>query len=104
MPHGKRQINKKTFATIFVTILIIYLIYHILTGNRGVISLFKLNKEKEVLHSEISHLEKQKTSCEKDVGMMKSSHINKDLLDEQVRKKLGYINKNEKTYSIKKTS
>lgn len=94
--------RSKLYATIFVTALIVYFIYHVLSGNRGVIKLFKLQKESEVLQSQMVDLGKEKSRYEKNVEMMKSGAVNKDMLDEQVRENLGYVGKNEKVYSYNK--
>lgn len=87
-----------------ITCLVFYLGYHTLQGNRGVINLFHLTKEKKNLVSDIEKLQGERDSKESKIKMLKPESIDADLLDEQVKRNLGYLNKNEEAYSYESTS
>ena len=94
-----KKISKKTFLTILVLIFITsYLLYQLFSGNRGILTLFKLSEKSDILKSEISKLENQKNTLEKKVKMLKPESLNLDLLDEQVRRKLNYGKEGETVY------
>ena len=76
----------------------LYLVYQMMNGDRGVFALFKLSEKHNVLKQDINKLEKQKQSLEKKVYMLKPESLNLDLLDEQVRRKLGYGENGETVY------
>ncbi len=94
-----KSLRTKKLVTIalFVTLLI-YFIYNVLSGDRGVLSLFKVTERFKVLEQEVTILENEKQGLEKKVESMRSESLDLDLLDEEVRKNLGYSNKNETLY------
>lgn len=96
----KKHLNYRRLAlALIVTCLIVYLGYHALQGNRGVINLFHLTKEKKELVGEIDKLQAARNAKEGKIKMLKPDSIDVDLLDEQVKRNLGYLNKNEEAYS-----
>lgn len=95
----KRNNPKKLIFFIIIIGLILYFAYHILQGNRGIINLFKLSKEKKAIINEINLLDKERDYLEKRISMMRSDAIDLDLLDEQVKKNLGYMNRDEEAYT-----
>lgn len=92
--------KKITYFNIFCKIsfyflLNIYFIYHILNGEYGVFSYKYINKD---LIREESILDKKKLEIEKKqnkINRLKSNNIDLDLLDEELKKNVGIIDKNE---------
>ena len=96
----KKYGSKKNLIIWLIVGLLFYLGYHILQGEHGVLNLFRLMKDQNKLNIEIVELEKQKAKMSKKVGMLNSKSVDKDLLDEQVKRNLGYLNKDEKSYKF----
>ncbi len=94
----KKYGSKKTALIWLIVGLFCYFGYHILQGEYGVLNLFRLMKNKSELEKEISELELEKSRMSKKVGMLNSKSVDKDLLDEQVKRNLGYLNQGEKSY------
>lgn len=67
-----------------------YFCYHAVLGNRSVVKLYSLEKQIETLSQEKTDLTNTKESLHKKVVMMRPGSVNKDLLEERVRKTLGY--------------
>lgn len=91
------KINK-IFILFLLISLSFYIVYHLISGDRGFLSLFRLSKQYQILSQEIKTLEQQKQHLEKKVYMLKPESLNLDLLDEQVRRNLGYCKKGETVY------
>ncbi len=71
-------------------ILSLYFGYHVLQGERGILSNMSLNREIETLSQMKTSLEAERAALEKKVVMMRPGSVDKDLLEEQVRSTLGY--------------
>lgn len=98
----KKIIRPRRLVFIFIILAVtVYFVYHVLNGNRGILTLFKLSKQKKEIQIEIAELSKEREYLDRKVNMMKSNSIDLDLLDEQVKKNLGYVNKNEKAFVYK---
>jgi cell division protein FtsB len=100
MPNLKKPTFRirKIIAILLFFILISYLIYNIISGDRGILSLFKLTEQHKILQDEVSILEEEKRILQSKVNRMKPESLDLDLLEEQARKNLGYAQKNETIY------
>ena len=92
----KYNISKTLFIGYTTTIaIIIYFLLFSVFGQKGLISVFRLQKEfsnRDTLKQNLSN----KISAKKQmIGGMNLESLDLDLLDEQARKVLGYANKNE---------
>jgi cell division protein FtsB len=92
----KYNINKLLFVSYFIAFAIIfYFIIITIFGQKGLVQYFALKKQienKEIIKEELS----EKLNVKK--GMVEGMNTNSldiDLLDEQARKNLGYVGKNE---------
>jgi cell division protein FtsB len=100
MPNLKKPTFRirKVIAILLFFILISYFIYNIISGDRGILSLFKLTEQHKILQDEVSILEEEKRILQSKVNRMKPESLDLDLLEEQARKNLGYAQKNETIY------
>lgn len=97
--NNAKSVKYRRIITIILLIsLSAYLVYQMMNGDRGFLALFKLSEKHRVLERDISNLDNQKQSLEKKVYMLKPESLNLDLLDEQVRRKLGYSKEGETVY------
>jgi len=98
-PNYNSSFRKKKVATItLLAVLVFYLAYNILSGDRGVLSLFKLTEQHKTLHKEVKILEEEKRILQSKVNRLKPESLDLDLLEEQARKNLGYAKKGETVY------
>ncbi|QXK91950.1 septum formation initiator [Neoehrlichia mikurensis] len=66
-----------------------------LIGNRGVITLIKLYKDVDYHYSVLKKAVDLKKQLEHKNKLLQEKSLNLDLLDEQTRNVLGYVDKNE---------
>jgi cell division protein FtsB len=96
---GNSEFRKRKVLTIlFFVALVLYFIYNIMGGDRGIIALFKLNKQHIKLEKEVKTLNSEKAVLQDRVSRLKSDSLDLDLLEEQVRENLGYAKGNETVY------
>lgn len=92
----KYNISKRLFIAYFVALsAILYFLYFTIFGDKGLLKLLELQKiiaNKESIKMEYEEKVKNKQNM---VDGMKSESLDLDLLDEQTRKNLGYVGKNE---------
>jgi len=67
-----------------------YFVYHSVQGDRSILSLVSLEKQIEQNEQQLASLQDQSSAIQTRVNMMRPGSINKDLLEEQVRRTLGY--------------
>ena len=92
----KLNISKKQFiiSSICLSIALYFIIYGIF-GNRGVLDYFSLKSDLENRSLTQDKLSIEIQNKKNLVDRMKDESLDLDLLDEQVRKNLGYAKKNE---------
>ncbi|MBQ4874595.1 MAG: septum formation initiator family protein [Rickettsiaceae bacterium H1] len=89
----------KFFKRIFIFGLIIatvaYFSIEVLMGPKGLVNLIRLNKEVSSSSLELSELVAYKNKIEKKIKGLNEKSLDLDLLDEHVRRVLGYADRNE---------
>jgi cell division protein FtsB len=101
MPDSQVVINRTRATIVFILFTIsAYFIYHILTGDRGLLSYIRLSKELEEKKAILSDLQEERTNLEKKVALMDNKNIDQDMLDELARKNLGLMSKDEEVWII----
>ena len=73
----------------------IYLIYFLINGQRGLLKYFYLTKQAELFNQTLANLKEQNAYYIDRTKRLQSNTVDLDYLDEQARKKLGLIDKNE---------
>lgn len=96
MYEEKENICYITILKIFFYIfLIIYFVYHILNGKYGILSYKNANetllKQNNILNKKKYEIEKKQNK----INRLKSDSIDLDLLEEELKKNIGIIDKNE---------
>lgn len=89
---------RKIIAIVLLVTLVFYFLYNILSGDRGVLALFKLSERHKILQEEVQILEEERTILQNKVSRMRSDSLDLDLLEEQARKNLGYGREEETVY------
>jgi len=84
------------YLSFLVTFFIfIYLVYFLIYGQRGLLQYFYLSKQNQENIQTLSHLTLENEYLNDRINRLHPNTVDLDFLDEQVRKKLGLIEKNE---------
>ena len=88
----KRSVRQRRYLTVaaIASVLVGYFIYHMLHGERGVFALGRLNSETHEAEAMLGKVRQQREQLEQKVSRMRDDNLDRDLLDEQVRKQLDY--------------
>ena len=78
--------------TFFISI---YLIYFLIYGQRGMLTYFYLKNQNIQYQQSLNNLEAENKYIEDRIKRLQPNTVDLDYLDEQVRKKLGLVDKNE---------
>ena len=78
--------------TFFISI---YLVYFLINGQRGLLKYFYLTKQNQEYSQTLAKLKIENQYYNDRINRLKPNTVDLDFLDEQVRKKLGFIGKNE---------
>ncbi|WP_345118421.1 septum formation initiator family protein [Bartonella pachyuromydis] len=74
-----------------------YFSYHIYHGEYGLYSRSEVNQYIVELEEELHKVESERMSIEKRIALLRNGHIEKDMLDEYIRKNLNFSKPNELT-------
>ncbi|MHA1539521.1 MAG: FtsB family cell division protein [Alphaproteobacteria bacterium] len=78
------------FLPILGSIVVIYFVYHTVQGDRGVVSWIKIKSEISEAENRLTLLKTEKESLEAKTSLLRTDHLDLDLLEERTRKVLGY--------------
>ena len=73
----------------------LYLIYFLVYGQRGLLQYFYLSKQNQEYSETLAQLTSENQYMSNRIKKLQPNTVDLDFLDEQVRKKLGLIDKNE---------
>jgi len=90
MASKTMKLSKKSLRPFFGFLLFAYFVLHLVQGERGYINLQKLEQKKRVVKAEYERLHVKRQTLEHRVVLLRGPELDRDLLDEQVRDKLGY--------------
>ncbi|WP_332060406.1 FtsB family cell division protein [Bartonella sp. CB74] len=94
----KRRSIKARFVLPLITVGVLsYFSYHIYHGEYGLYSRSKVNQHIVELEEELHQIEAERISIEKHISLLRDGSIEKDMLDEYVRKNLNFSKSNELT-------
>ena len=84
------------YLSFLVTFFIfIYLVYFLIYGQRGLLQYFYLTKQSQEYTQKLAKLTLENDDLSDRIKRLQPNTVDLDFLDEQVRKKLGLIDKNE---------
>lgn len=93
-----REVRRRFTFLIGPTIsalLVGYFTYHLIQGNHGLRAYWRLGAELEQTQAQYTVLKEQHDDMQKRVTLLRPNSLCPDLLDEQVRKNLGYVDPKE---------
>ena len=83
------------FAFLITFFIFLYLIYFLVYGQRGLLQYFYLSKQNQEYKDKLAQLTSENQYMSNQIKKLQPNTVDLDFLDEQVRKKLGLIDKNE---------
>lgn len=96
--HEQRPLLKRVAGPSLLLMVMFYLGFHAVSGERGVFALFKETRKLAELKAELAEVKVKHDALEHKVQLLSDSSLDLDLLDEQVRRVLGMANKHEVVY------
>ena len=88
-------LQKRTFGSLFCVLVLFYLGFHTVSGERGVFALLRESRKLEALKTELADVKAQHEALDKKTQKLSDRSLDLDLLDEQARVVLGMAGKNE---------
>ena len=88
----KRTNRGRLIAPLLSLVVFGYFGTHAFTGDYGIRSQIKLQKKTVELEQALAQVIKKRDNLEKRVALLRNGTIEKDMLDEQVRRNLGMVN------------
>jgi len=76
----------------FGFLIIVYFVYHTLHGDRGFFSYVQLKSELATAEQKLDVVQKKRETLEHRVALMHPDRLDADMLEEQIRRNLGYAN------------
>ena len=83
------------FSFLITFFIFLYLVYFLVYGQRGLLQYFYLSKQNQEYNERLSQLISENQYLSNRIKKLQPNTVDLDFLDEQVRKKLGLIDKNE---------
>lgn len=72
-----------------------YFIYHIIQGERGLLSWMRLKQKIQTLEQKLTKVQDEQSLIEQRVYLLRPDSLDRDMLEEQARKVLNYAQKDE---------
>ena len=83
------------FSFLITFFIFLYLVYFLVYGQRGLLQYFYLSKQNQEYNETLAQLSSENQYMSNRIEKLQPNTVDLDFLDEQVRKKLGFIDKNE---------
>ena len=83
------------FSFLITFFIFLYLVYFLVYGQRGLLQYFYLSKQNQEYNETLLQLTSENQYMSNRIKKLQPNTVDLDFLDEQVRKKLGLIDKNE---------
>jgi cell division protein FtsB len=97
-----RIFNSRVLLNVCISLMLLglfyYLLFHTMSGQRGIMALFELSSKLNHMQNELEVTRDQRLDLEHKVQSMRSDSLDLDLLEEQARKILGLSNPQEIIY------
>jgi cell division protein FtsB len=101
---ARRFSIKRAIGPLLCVLALFYLGFHAVSGERGLLALFKESRKLELLKIELADITAKREALDKKVRHLSSQSLDLDLLDERARLVLGVAGKNEVVYFLSSPS
>ncbi len=92
----KRSFAKRVAGPLVCVLVLFYLGFHMVSGERGVFALIKASHQLETLKTQLAEVSAKRLVVENRVMLLSSGSLDLDMLDERARAVLGYTGKDER--------
>ena len=99
-----RSFSKRAFGPLLCVLILFYLGFHTVSGDRGVFALFTETHRLAALKEELALVTAQREALDKKVHLLSDNSLDLDMLDEEARATLGMVGKNEAVIFLDKDS
>ena len=72
-----------------------YFIWHTWNGNRGMKAKVEFRAQAKALQAELSQLKSERSGLERRIAMMRAESVERDILEEEARRQLGRVHRND---------
>ena len=83
------------FSFLITFFIFLYLVYFLVYGQRGLLQYFYLSEQNKEYNETLFQLTSENQYMSNRIKKLQPNTVDLDFLDEQIRKKLGFIDKNE---------
>ena len=90
------------FSFLITFFIFLYLVYFLVYGQRGLLQYFYLSKQNKEYKETLVQLTSENQYMSNRIKKLQPNTVDLDFLDEQIRKKLGFIDKNEIVITLDK--
>ncbi|MDX1975605.1 MAG: septum formation initiator family protein [Rickettsiales bacterium] len=90
-----RVVSKRAIGPLFCVLVLFYLGFHAISGERGLLALFEENRRLTALKAELVDVTTKRQAFESKTKLLSNDSLDLDLLDEQARLVLGLVGKDE---------
>ena len=90
------------FSFLITFFIFLYLVYFLVYGQRGLLQYFYLSKQNQEYNETLFQLTSENQYMSNRIKKLQPNTVDLDFLDEQVRKKLGFIDKNQIVITLDK--
>jgi cell division protein FtsB len=101
MADTRRHSIFRIIRPMMCVLVLFYLGFHTVSGERGVFALFKETRRLETLNVELAEVAAKREALDKKVRLLSSNSLDLDMLDEQARQVLGMAGKDEVVIFLK---
>ena len=91
----QRAPAKRLAGPLLLVLIMFYLGFHAVSGERGVFALFKETRRLDALQSELTEVKRKHEALEHKVRLLSDNSLDLDMLDEQARRVMGVAGKDE---------
>jgi cell division protein FtsB len=91
-------VNKRLIVQYVLIAILLYFVFHVIYGNRGVLAYFTLQQKLTTTSQELDKTRNERIELEKKVNALKPESLDRDVLDEEARRSLGVANPKEQIF------
>lgn len=86
---------RKAAQSLALVFALFYLCFHAISGERGFYAWLKETRKLTIMRAELEQLKAEREEYERKIRLMSPSSLDLDMLDEQTRRVLGFVGKDE---------
>jgi cell division protein FtsB len=95
LPLTLPSLPVRSFRALLLVLVMFYLSFHAISGERGVLAWFKASRELELVKAELERAKMESAAISSKVALLKNDSVDLDMLDEQARRILGFARPDE---------